>query len=225
MLRDAKPRDVVADGCILSDQVGHLPERLAASRRNPFHQPGREITIRIDTGKILRLFTNDLVSPAEEIAVLYKERWQIELFFKWIKQNLNITRFMGCSENAIRSQIAVAFIAYLLLRLTHAAQPGPCRPKDVLDLAKAHLFVRRPITHLIDPRQRPPTRLDPLAPQRRCCQVQLTCRTVVDTPGHHGGMDGSGTHFDLMFAPMGLDPAAARPRRWSHRPGHNRPRR
>lgn len=166
VLRDAKPRDVVADGCILSDQVGHLPERLAASRRNPFHQPGREITIRIDTGKILRLFTNDLVSPAEEIAALYKERWQIELFFKWIKQNLNITRFMGCSENAIRSQIAVAFIAYLLLRLTHAAQPGPCRPKDVLDLAKAHLFVRRPITHLIDPRQRPPTRLDPLAPQR-----------------------------------------------------------
>lgn len=82
----------------------------------------REITVRIATGKTFRLVTNDLDAPAEEIAALHKQRWQIELFFNWIKQNLKIRRFLGTSENAVRIQIFVALIAYLLLRAAHAAQ-------------------------------------------------------------------------------------------------------
>lgn len=85
VLRETEARALTPGGTVLSDRLGYLPERLAANRHNPFNQPGREVTIRIDTGKILRLFTNDLTSPADEIAALYKERWQIELFFKWIK--------------------------------------------------------------------------------------------------------------------------------------------
>ncbi len=57
----------------------------------------------IDTGKMLRIVTNDLDAPAEEIADLYKQRWQIELFFRWVKQTLRIKRFIGVSE---RSYIA-----------------------------------------------------------------------------------------------------------------------
>jgi hypothetical protein len=81
LLRETETHAVKPGGCVLSDQTGYLPKRLSSTRRNPFTEKGREITIRIDTGKVLRLFTNDLTSPAEEIAELYKERWQIELFF------------------------------------------------------------------------------------------------------------------------------------------------
>ena len=66
--------------------------------------------------------TNDLDAPAQEIADLYKQRWQIELFFKWAKQNLRIRHFLGTSENAIRIQIFVALIAYILIRMAQATQ-------------------------------------------------------------------------------------------------------
>jgi hypothetical protein len=150
-LRKIKPREVAAGGSVLSDREGYLPERLALTRSNPFDQPGREITVRIDNGKVLRLFTNDLTSSAEEIAALYKERWQIELFFKWIKQNLKISRFMGESENAIRTQIAVAFIAYVLVRLAQDAQPKAIPAAVILLIVRTHLFVRRQLQRLLDP--------------------------------------------------------------------------
>ena len=77
--------------------------------------------LRTATGKILRIVTNDLDAPADEIAELYKRRWQIELFFRWVKHSLKIRHFLGTSENAVRVQIAVALIAFLILR---AAQRG-----------------------------------------------------------------------------------------------------
>lgn len=78
--------------------------------------------MRLDTGTVLRLVTNDLEASAEAIADLYKKRWDIELFFRWVKQTLKIRRFVGASENAVRVQVAIALIAYLLLRMAHAAQ-------------------------------------------------------------------------------------------------------
>jgi hypothetical protein len=94
---------VAQEGGILADRIGLLPQRMARARRNPFADPVREITVRIATGKIIRLVTNDLDAPAEEIADLYRQRWQIELFFKWIKQNLKLARFLGTSQNAVPS--------------------------------------------------------------------------------------------------------------------------
>ena len=92
----------------------------------------REVRVRTETGKVLRILTNDLDAPAHEIADLYKRRWMIELFFRWVKQTLRITRFIGTSENAVRIQIAVALIVFLLLRLAQAAQtaakPARLRP-------------------------------------------------------------------------------------------------
>ncbi len=82
----------------------------------------REVRVATDTGKVLRILSNDLDASAQEIADLYRRRWAIELFFRWIKQTLKITRFIGTSENAVRIQIAVALIAFLLLRLAQAAQ-------------------------------------------------------------------------------------------------------
>lgn len=68
----------------------------------------------------LVLLTNNLDSPARDIAALYKERWQIELFFKWIKQHLSVKRFLGRSENAVRIQLLVALIVYLMVLLYRA---------------------------------------------------------------------------------------------------------
>ena len=86
------------------------------------HDAVREVRVRIETGKVLRILSNDLDASAQEIADLYKRRWAIELFFRWVKQTLKITRFLGTSENAVRIQIAVALIAFLLL-----ASPRPPR--------------------------------------------------------------------------------------------------
>ena len=72
-----------------------------------------------DTGKVLRVLNNDLDATAEEIAALYKRRWAIELFFRWIKQMLKLTHFQGTSENAVRIQITVAMIAFALIKLAH----------------------------------------------------------------------------------------------------------
>jgi len=140
---------------VLSDRIGYLPERMAASRRNPFAKPVREITVRIKTGKVIRLVSNDLDAPAEEIASLYKQRWQIELFFKWIKQNLKIRHFLGTSENAVRIQIFVAMIAYLLLRLAQACQNTVTQPLAFARLVRLNIMHRRPIDTLRKP-QKPP---------------------------------------------------------------------
>lgn len=147
----------VPEGCgVLSDRIGVLPQRMAASRRNPFADPVRELTVRISTGKIIRLVTNDLDAPAQDIADLYKARWQIELFFKWIKQNLKIARFLGTSENAVRIQLFVALIAYLVLRAAHAAQKAVARPLTFARLVRLNLMHRRPVDKLTRP-PNPPT--------------------------------------------------------------------
>lgn len=112
-------RSVPAGSTIVSDRVVSLPERQAKSRKNPFGKPGRAIAVRLDTGKTITLFSNDLDSPAPLIADLYKSRWQIELFFRWIKQTLKIRHFLGTSKNAVRIQVATALIIYLVLRFLY----------------------------------------------------------------------------------------------------------
>lgn len=138
---------------IVSDCIGHLPQRLANSRKNPLQVPVREIRVIIDTGKMLRIVTNDLDAPADEIADLYKQRWQIELFFRWIKQTLRIKRFIGVSENAVRIQIAVALIAYLILRLAQAGQKVVRSPLQFARLVRTNLMHKRPIDRLLEPLQ------------------------------------------------------------------------
>ncbi len=136
---------------ILSDRLGYLPQRQANSRKNPFHKKIREVQVRIDSGKILRIATNDLTAPAQLIGDLYKQRWAIELFFRWVKQSLKITRFVGTSENAIRIQIAVALISFLLLRLAQATQKAVTSPLAFARLVRANLMHRRDIRALLEP--------------------------------------------------------------------------
>ena len=108
-------------GPVLSDRIGHLPARQARNRRNPFGDPVREITVRTDTGKVLRILSNDL----------------------------------GTSENAVRIQIAVALIAFLLLRIAQADQTIIQSPLAFLRLVRTNLMHRRRTDQLLRP---PPDR-------------------------------------------------------------------
>lgn len=148
-------------GAILSDTIGRLPGRQAKSRRNPFTKEVREVRVRIPTGKVLRVLTNDLEAPAEEIAELYKLRWAIELFFRWVKQTLKIKTFLGASENAVRIQIAVALIAFLLLRLAQQTQTTIRSPLMFARLVKANLMHLRSFAEL----HKPPRRTSPVLGQ------------------------------------------------------------
>ena len=82
------------------------PERL---RRIRFKDP--------ETGKKLVFLTNHFGLPALTVCSLYKSRWQVELFFKWIKQHLRIKRFFGTSENAVKSQVWIAVATYVLVAI------------------------------------------------------------------------------------------------------------
>jgi hypothetical protein len=141
---------------ILSDRIGHLPPRLSKSRLNPFQDPVREVRVQLDTGKVLRILSNDLDAPAQQIADLYKRRWAIELFFRWVKQILKITRFLGISENAVRIQIAIALIAFLLLRLAQAGQQRITSPLAFARLVRINLMHRRRLDRLRDAKPPPP---------------------------------------------------------------------
>jgi hypothetical protein len=91
---------------IITHSQRRYPERL---RRIRFKDP--------DTGRTLVFLTNHFELPALSICALYKSRWQIELFFKWIKQHLRIKRFLGTSENAVKSQVWIAVAVYVLVAI------------------------------------------------------------------------------------------------------------
>ena len=142
---------VPAGSNILADRIGFLPTRQMNSRHNPMSDAVREVRVKTETGKILRLLSNDLDATAQQIADLYKRRWAIELFFRWVKQTLKITRFLGTSENAVRIQIAVALIAFLLLRCAQALHRIVHSPLAFARLIRINLMHRKRIDRLLDP--------------------------------------------------------------------------
>jgi IS4 transposase len=155
-LKIVEENPVPGDSPVLSDRIGFLPARQAKSRKNPYRDPVREVCVRIETGKVLRILSNDLDASAEEIAALYKKRWEIELFFRWIKQNLKLKSFLGTSENAIRIQIAVALIVYLLLELAHQVQKQAITLLLFTRLVKANLMQLKRIDRLLFPQTEKP---------------------------------------------------------------------
>lgn len=146
-----KELSIATGSNILSDRIGFLPVRQAKHRCNPMRDAVREVRIATETGTVLRILSNDLDASAGEIADLYRQRWAIELFFRWVKQTLKITRFVGTSENAVRIQIAVALIAFLLLRMAQALQKAIPSPIVFSRLVRANLMHRRSIDHLLKP--------------------------------------------------------------------------
>ncbi|MGY0572034.1 IS4 family transposase [Bradyrhizobium sp. RDM12] len=121
--------------------------------------PLRRIKVRPENGGVITLLTNDMTRTAVEIAGLYKCRWQIELLFRWIKQHLDIRKFLGTNDNAIRLQVLAAMIAYLLLRIAARANCIKMLPLRLAQLVGQFLFTRRSIATI----DKPP----PINPSRR----------------------------------------------------------
>ena len=145
---------VAASGPVQSDRIIAIEGRLKSARgaKHPLSGiPLREVVVVIETGRSLRLLTNDLDAPAERIAELYKTRWQIELFFRWVKQHLKIKRFLGTSENAVRTQIAVALIAFLILKIVQTTKAAHISLLTFARLVRTNLMHIRPLENLHEP--------------------------------------------------------------------------
>jgi hypothetical protein len=109
--------------------------------------------------KELIFLTNDLDSEAQTIADVYKARWEIEIFFRTIKQNLKIKRFFGTSSNAVFTQIWIAMIAYLLVSLHKFLNKSKMTVQQIIRLIQVNLFERKPLNEIFkEPKIEPPNR-------------------------------------------------------------------
>ena len=134
---------------ILFDRVVQLSQRLASQRANPMSAPVRMIGVKIETGREIILLSNDLDAPATMIADLYKTRWQVELFFKWIKQNLKLAHFFGTSRNAVTIQIMAALIAHLLLRAAQIRYQATLGLQAIARLMLGFILCRRALPDIL----------------------------------------------------------------------------
>jgi hypothetical protein len=116
-----------------------------------------------ETGIKYVFVSNNFKLAASTIAAIYKARWQIELFFKWIKQNLKIKTFLGTSKNAIMTQIWIAMCVYLMLAYLKFISASGRSLQQIIRLLQLNLFERRPLMELIDTSPPDP---EPSSPQQ-----------------------------------------------------------
>ena len=160
--RHKPPRNlnILADETILLTGTG-------AQEKCP-HLLRRIEAVREDTGAVLVFLTNNFKLSANTIAAIYKDRWQIELFFKALKQNLKIKTFVGTSANAVRTQIWIALIAMLLLRYLQQSSKFGWSLSNLVALLRMNLFTHRDLMAWLNlPYATPPD------PQVRTAQAAL----------------------------------------------------
>ncbi len=133
---------------IVKDQTIRLTG--TGAREKCPHLLRRVEAIREDTGETLVFLTNHLGLGASTVAAIYKDRWQIELFFKAIKQNLKIKTFIGTSANAVKTQIWTALIAMLLLRYLQMSSRFGWSLSNLVALLRMNLFTHRDLMAWLD---------------------------------------------------------------------------
>jgi hypothetical protein len=136
---------------ILCDQTIMLNGHYAAK-----HYPEKMRRIKfcdMETGKILIFLSNNFHIDATEVAQLYKHRWKIELFFKWIKQHLKIKSFWGQSENAVKTQIWIAISVYVLVAIAKKQFMLKQSLYEILQILSISIFEKIPINQLFQPTQ------------------------------------------------------------------------
>jgi hypothetical protein len=124
--------------CRSAESATHYPERL---RRVSFRDP--------DDGKVLVFLTNNFDLPAETIAHLYRLRWRVELFFKWIKQNLRIKHFFGTSENAVKTQVWIAVCVYVLVAIVRKELKLELSLSQILQILSVNAFEQMPLPQMV----------------------------------------------------------------------------
>ena len=118
--------------------VAHYPDRL---RRVSYRDP--------EDGKVLVFLTNNFDLPALAIAMLYKLRWRVELFFKWIKQNLRIKHFFGTSDNAVKTQVWIAVCVYVLVAIIRKELELELSLSQMLQVLSVNAFEQVPLAELL----------------------------------------------------------------------------
>ena len=119
-----------------------------------YPEPLRRIRFKTDEGKTLVFLTNNFDLPALTITELYRCRWQVELFFKWIKQHLRIKAFFGISENAVKTQVWIAVSVYLLVAIVRKRLSLDASLYETLQILSLTMFETTPLDQLL--------RLEPL---------------------------------------------------------------
>ena len=141
-------RDCDKTGGVLSDQEVLLSGHYASK-----DYPMRLRRVRFkdqETGKVLVFLTNHFALPAGTIAALYKQRWQVELFFKWIKQHLRIKAFVGESENAVKTQIWISVCVYLLVAILKKRLNLPHSLYQILQVISVNCFEKIQVIRLFN---------------------------------------------------------------------------
>ncbi len=128
---------IICDQRISLDGFYTKQDYPAQLRRVRFNDP--------ETGKTLIFLTNQMTFPAATICALYKSRWQVELFFKWIKQHLRIKRFFGTSENAVKTQIWIAVSVYVLVAIIKKRMNLDASLYTLLQILSVTLFEKMPL--------------------------------------------------------------------------------
>jgi len=121
-----------------------------AKTRTLYPETLRRISYRDPETELRLVFlTNNFTLPATVIAALYKKRWQVELFFKWIKQNLRIRHFFGTSDNAVKTQIWIAVSVYVLVMIARKALRTELSPAKLLQIVSVTPFDKTPLLQLV----------------------------------------------------------------------------
>ena len=128
---------IICDQTIALTGITSRKDYPAYLRRIRFKDP--------ETGKTLVFLTNNFIFPAATICALYKRRWQVELFFKWIKQHLRIKKFYGNSENAVKSQIWIAMLVYVLVAIVKKRLNLDASLYTLLQILSLTLFEKMPL--------------------------------------------------------------------------------
>ena len=128
---------VICDQTIALDGFYTKQDYPAQLRRVRFKDP--------ETGKTLVFLTNQMTFPAATICTLYKNRWHVELFFKWIKQHLRIKHFFGTSENAVKTQIWIAVSVYVLVAIVKKRLNLDASLYTLLQILSVTLFEKMPL--------------------------------------------------------------------------------
>ncbi|PXX37898.1 IS4 family transposase [Undibacterium pigrum] len=133
---------------VICDQTGVLPLFYTSK-----HYPAslRRVVVKGDAGERIIFLTNNFALKPEMIAALYKQRWQVELFFKWIKQHLRIKTFLGTSENAVKTQIWIAVCTYVLIAIVKKRLHLPHSLYEILQILSLTMFETTPINQLLTP--------------------------------------------------------------------------
>lgn len=111
----------------------------------------RRVVVKDETGKRITFLTNNFALKPELIAALYRQRWQVELFFKWIKQHLRIKSFLGTSENAVKTQIWIAVCTYVLIAIVKKRLHLPHSLYEILQILSLTMFETTSINQLLTP--------------------------------------------------------------------------